>query len=47
MSRGIPHKAAERMIIEGFFEQVFERIPVESVKEDLRTAVERKLLGII
>jgi Fe-S cluster assembly protein SufD len=43
MSRGINRYEAMHMIVEGFFQQVYDRIPVEVVRETLSQAVERKL----
>ncbi len=43
MSRGLTHKQAQEMIVSGFFEEAIERIPLESVKEKLREAIEAKL----
>ncbi len=43
MSRGVSYAQAEKLIIDGFFEPVMERIPLESVREELRTSVTRKL----
>ncbi len=43
MSRGIPYAQAERLIVDGFFEPVMERIPLESVQEELRKLVTQKL----
>lgn len=42
-SRGLPIKTAERMIVEGFFEQVMEKIPLADVRESVRLAVAAKL----
>jgi Fe-S cluster assembly protein SufD len=42
-SRGLPRKAAEQMIVEGFFEQVMEKIPLEDVRASVRDAVTAKL----
>ena len=42
MSRGLPRPEAERMIIQGFFEPVLERIPAESLRATVTAAVERK-----
>ena len=42
-ARGIPREAAVRMIVEGFFANVYDRITVEPVRETLRQAVEAKL----
>ncbi|MEO1996123.1 MAG: Fe-S cluster assembly protein SufD, partial [Planctomycetaceae bacterium] len=46
MSRGIQRREAMHMIVEGFFHNVYDRIPVESVRDTLSTAVEHKL-GIL
>ena len=43
MSRGMTEFEAMHMIVEGFFHQVYDRIPVEVVRETLSQAVERKL----
>ena len=43
MSRGLPYTEAEKLIVEGFFEPVMERIPLESVREELSTSITRKL----
>ncbi len=43
MSRGVSYAQAEKLIVDGFFEPVMERIPLESVREELRTSVTRKL----
>ncbi len=42
-SRGITREEAERMIALGFFEPVIERFPTESLRDDLRSALERKV----
>ncbi|MDE0686157.1 MAG: Fe-S cluster assembly protein SufD [Candidatus Poribacteria bacterium] len=44
MSRGLPYTEAEKLIVEGFFEPVMERIPLESVREELGTSITRKLV---
>ncbi len=43
MSRGLTRYEAMHVIVEGFFQQVFDRIPVEIVQQTLSSAVERKL----
>jgi Fe-S cluster assembly protein SufD len=43
MARGIDRSNAERMIIQGFFEEVIDRIPVEGVKSKLEGEIARKL----
>ncbi len=39
MTRGYTRQEAVRMIVEGFFQQVFDRIPIESVSEALGEAI--------
>nr|MCU0475395.1 Fe-S cluster assembly protein SufD [Anaerolineae bacterium] len=36
MSRGIPRPVAEKMVIEGFFDELLQRIPFEAVRERLQ-----------
>jgi len=43
MCRGLTRTEAMHMIVEGFFQRVYDRIPVEIVRETLSQAVERKL----
>lgn len=43
MTRGLDRPTAERMLIQGFFEPVIERIAVEAVKDWLRRRVDRKI----
>jgi Fe-S cluster assembly protein SufD len=43
MSRAIDKVNAERMIVQGFFEEVLSRIPVEGVRNKLETEIARKL----
>ncbi len=43
MCRGLSRQEAMHMIVEGFFQRVYDRIPVEIVRETLGLAVERKL----
>ncbi len=42
-SRGLTRKEAVRMIVAGFFQQVFDRIPIESVREALGDAIRRRV----
>ncbi|NJL57357.1 SufD family Fe-S cluster assembly protein [bacterium] len=46
MSRGIPRPEAELMVIEGFFDELLDRIPFENVRERLQAAIEAKIIGI-
>lgn len=41
-SRGVPPDVAERLVVFGFFEAVFERLPVGGLTEPLRAAVREK-----
>lgn len=43
MARGIPLETARRMVVEGFFEDVLEREPVESIRDNLRDLIARKM----
>ena len=43
MSRGLSYAQAEKLIVEGFFEPVMERIPLESVRNELSMSVTHKL----
>lgn len=43
MCRGLTEYEAMHMIVEGFFQTVYDRIPVEAVRETLSQAVEKKL----
>jgi len=42
-SRGIPTDEAERLIVEGFFDPIMQRIPFEGVRERLQQAIVDKL----
>ncbi|HMQ51048.1 MAG TPA: SufD family Fe-S cluster assembly protein, partial [Anaerolineae bacterium] len=43
MSRGIPRNTAVRMVVEGFFYKVFDRMYNERVREKLFNAVSAKI----
>jgi Fe-S cluster assembly protein SufD len=43
MSRGLPEPEAQRLIVEGFFAPVLDRIPLESVREQLHAEIARKI----
>ena len=43
MSRGLTRDEAAKMIVAGFFEEAIARVPLESVQEKLREAIELKL----
>lgn len=43
MCRGLSRYEAMHLIVEGFFAQIYDRIPIELVRETLSQAVERKL----
>ncbi len=42
-SRGIQKQEAERLIVEGFFDPIMQRIPFEGVKERLNQAISKKM----
>ncbi|GBD16119.1 FeS cluster assembly protein SufB [bacterium HR26] len=43
MSRGISRTEAVKLIVDGFFDEVIERVPVEEVQADVRAAIARKI----
>jgi Fe-S cluster assembly protein SufD len=45
MSRGIERPTAELMVIDGFFDELLQRIPFERVRERLQAAMEAKIVG--
>ena len=45
MARGLSRTQAERMIVQGFFQAVLDRVPVESVVKKLEQVIERKIGG--
>jgi Fe-S cluster assembly protein SufD len=45
MTRGLPRDEAAKLVVDGFFVPVLDRIPFEPVRERLMAYVERKLLG--
>jgi Fe-S cluster assembly protein SufD len=42
-SRGIPQREAERLVVEGFFDPIMQRIPFEGVRERFQQAIQDKL----
>jgi Fe-S cluster assembly protein SufD len=44
-SRGIPQEEAERLIVEGFFDPIMQRIPFEGVRERFQAAILQKMTG--
>ena len=43
MARGIPRATATRMIVEGFFSDVLQREPADSIRDNLRDLIVRKM----
>jgi Fe-S cluster assembly protein SufD len=43
MARGLPRNEAQRLIVEGFFAPVIDRIPLEPIRDHLRTVIQRKI----
>jgi Fe-S cluster assembly protein SufD len=43
MTRGLTRKEATRLVVSGFFQQVFDRITIDSVREALAQAILRKV----
>lgn len=44
-SRGIPEKEAQRLIVEGFFDPIMQRIPFEGVRNRFQNAIEDKMIA--
>lgn len=42
-SRGIPTQEAERLIVEGFFDPIMQRIPFEGVRQRFQKSIEEKM----
>jgi Fe-S cluster assembly protein SufD len=45
MSRGLPRDVAERLVIDGFFTPIMERIPFERVRQRFKEMIDEKLNG--
>jgi Fe-S cluster assembly protein SufD len=45
MVRGVPRPEAERIIVQGFFEPVLQRIPLENLRARLRRSIVRRMSG--
>jgi Fe-S cluster assembly protein SufD len=43
MARGIPKVEAERLIVEGFFDPLMQKIPLESIRDELAQAIQSKI----
>lgn len=46
LSRGIPRQEGERLIVEGFFDPIMQRIPFEGVRQRFQREIERKMRSI-
>lgn len=42
-SRGLPHIQAERLVVEGFFDPIMQRIPFEGVRNRFQEAIKEKM----
>ncbi len=47
MSRGLPREQAERLVVEGFFQSVLERVPFEGVRGRFEQMIDKKLGGSV
>jgi len=43
MCRGVPRREAEKVVVDGFFDPILQRIPFEGVRERLKKAIEAKM----
>lgn len=46
-SRGLPKGEAERLIVEGFFDPIMQRIPFEGVRQRFQKAIHEKMEGMV
>lgn len=46
LSRGIPEKEAEQLIVMGFFTPIMDRIPFEGVQTRFTKAIQEKMMGV-
>ena len=42
-SRGLERSEAERLIVEGFLDEIIQRIPLEEVRDRLHAAIQQKM----
>jgi Fe-S cluster assembly protein SufD len=42
-SRGLPRETAQRLIVEGFFDPIMQRIPFEGVRNRFQQAIKEKM----
>lgn len=47
ISRGIPEKEAEKLVVQGFFDPIMQRIPFEGVRDRFQAAITKKMKTII
>jgi Fe-S cluster assembly protein SufD len=47
LSRGIPEHEAERLIVEGFFDPIMQRIPFEGVRQRFQEAIHNKMESFV
>ena len=47
MARGIPEDQARRLVVRGFFAELLDKIPVESLRERLSDAIEARLAASV
>jgi Fe-S cluster assembly protein SufD len=43
MARGLPRREAEKLVVDGFFDPILQRIPFEGVRQRLKKAIEAKM----
>lgn len=43
MARGIPRLEAERLIVEGFFDPLMQKVPLEAIRDELTEAIKTKI----
>jgi len=43
MTRGLSRREAERLVVDGFFDPILQRIPFEGVRARLKQSIEAKM----
>jgi Fe-S cluster assembly protein SufD len=47
LSRGIPRRDAERLVVEGFFDPIMQRIPFDGVRQRFQEGIHRKMASLV
>jgi Fe-S cluster assembly protein SufD len=47
LSRGIPRNQAERLVVEGFFDPIMQRIPFDGVRQRFQEGIQQKMASLV